>query len=152
MHIGMKSPFYTYKMKGLKLEEVTIEKDLGVYISNNAGPSVQCQQLLKSKQNVRVCQKKHHQLTSVYPTICIKVLYVHTLNIAHQLGHQVLLEREKHRFKRMFSHLQQLAYFKQTQKLTFTVTNFLLISGPSSTARGFNDVRSLNIVLLAQIN
>ena len=37
-----------------------------------------------------------------------------------------------------------LQIFKQTQKLTFTVTKFLLISGPSSTARGFNDVRSLN--------
>ena len=30
MHIGMKSPFYTYKMKGLKLKKVEIEKDLGV--------------------------------------------------------------------------------------------------------------------------
>jgi len=37
-----------------------------------------------------------------------------------------------------------LQIFKQTQKLTSTVTNFLLISGPSSTAQGFNDVRSLN--------
>jgi len=28
MHTGKKYPFYTYKINGLKLEEVTIEKDL----------------------------------------------------------------------------------------------------------------------------
>jgi len=30
MHIGKKNPIYNYKMNGLKLDEVTIEKDLGV--------------------------------------------------------------------------------------------------------------------------
>jgi len=41
MHIGKMNPIYTYKMNGQKLEEVSIEKDLGVYISNDAKPSVQ---------------------------------------------------------------------------------------------------------------
>ena len=46
-----------------------------------------------------------------------------------------------------------LQIFKHTPKLTFTVTKFLLISGPSSTARGFNDVRLLNsCTFQAQIN
>ena len=30
MHIGKKNPPYTYTMNGSKLEEVAIEKDLGV--------------------------------------------------------------------------------------------------------------------------
>jgi len=45
MHIGKKNPLYTYKMNGSKLEEVTTEKDVGVYISNDAKPSVHCQQI-----------------------------------------------------------------------------------------------------------
>ena len=36
MHIDKKNPFYSYKMNGTKLEEVTVEKDLGVYISNGS--------------------------------------------------------------------------------------------------------------------
>jgi len=35
LHIGKKNPLYSYKMNGAKLEEVTIEKDLGVYISSD---------------------------------------------------------------------------------------------------------------------
>ena len=43
LHFGRKNPKYEYSMRGIKLEEATEEKDLGIWISTTLKPSRQCE-------------------------------------------------------------------------------------------------------------
>ena len=57
MHLGRSNPSYTYCMGGYApggtiLEEVTQEKDLGVIVSNNLKPSLQCAKAVKKANSV----------------------------------------------------------------------------------------------------
>ena len=57
MHLGRSNPAYTYCMGGYApggtiLEEVTQEKDLGIIVSNNLKPSLQCAKAVKKANSV----------------------------------------------------------------------------------------------------
>ena len=42
MHFGVKNPGFSYSMDGVRLEEVELEKDVGVLVSSSLKPSHQC--------------------------------------------------------------------------------------------------------------
>ena len=42
MHIGNKNPMSSYKLDGENLQEVLIERDLGVFVDSSMKPSKQC--------------------------------------------------------------------------------------------------------------
>jgi len=117
MHIGKKNPFYSYKMNGAKLEEVTVEKDLGVYISNDAKPSVQCQQSYLRANRMLGFVKRN--IISRHPSILLNMYksfvrphleYCSPAWSPHYKKDKVLLERVQHRFTRLFNHLRHLDY------------------------------------------
>ena len=117
MHIGKKNPLCKYKMNGSKLEEVTIEKDLGVYISNDAKPSVQCQQsYLKANRMLgfvkrNIISRNPSILLNLYKSFVRPHLeYCSPAWSPHYKKDKELLERVQHRFTRLFSHLRQLDY------------------------------------------
>ncbi len=43
MHVGRNNPEYDYTMRGVKLGKTDEEKDIGVTITKNLKPSVQCE-------------------------------------------------------------------------------------------------------------
>ena len=117
MHIGKRNPFYTYKMNGSKLEEVTVEKHLGVYISNDAKPYVQCQQSYTKANRMLGFVKRN--IISRHPSILLNMYksfvrphleYCSPVWSPHYKKDKALLEWVQHRFTRMFSHLRQLDY------------------------------------------
>jgi len=117
MHIGKKNPLYTYKMNGSKLEEVTTEKDLGVYISNDAKPSVHCQQIYLKANRMLGFVKRN--IISRHPSILLNMYksfvrphleYCSPAWSPHYQKDKELLQRVQHRFTRMFRHLRQLDY------------------------------------------
>jgi hypothetical protein len=42
MHFGRRNPRYEYEMDSVRLEEVEVERDIGVTVSNDLKPSKQC--------------------------------------------------------------------------------------------------------------
>ena len=48
LHVGHNNPKYEYFMNGIKLSEVKIEKDIGVKVSHDLKPSIQCQEAAKT--------------------------------------------------------------------------------------------------------
>ena len=42
MHIGSSNPRYPYTLNGQVMQEVSVERDLGVYIDSSLQPSKQC--------------------------------------------------------------------------------------------------------------
>ena len=47
MYFGKKNPKQTYLLGNTELEKVTNKKDLGVYITDDAKPSLQCVEAAK---------------------------------------------------------------------------------------------------------
>ena len=43
LHFGRKNPKYEYMMRGVKIEEATEEKDLGIWVSTTLKPGRQCE-------------------------------------------------------------------------------------------------------------
>ena len=48
LHVGHNNPKYEYFMNGIKLSEVKIEKDIGVKVSHDLKPSIQCLEAAKT--------------------------------------------------------------------------------------------------------
>ena len=42
LHVGQNNPKYEYSMNGIKFSEVKVEKDIGVKVSHDLKPSIQC--------------------------------------------------------------------------------------------------------------
>ena len=47
MHIGSSNPRYPYTLNGQVMQEVSVERDLGVYIDSSLQPSKQCVEAAK---------------------------------------------------------------------------------------------------------
>src|SRR5664279_5739476 len=60
MHVGKKNKHYVYTMNNRQLESVEAEKDLGVIITEDGKPSVQC---------VEACAKANRVLGMIKRTI-----------------------------------------------------------------------------------
>ncbi len=52
MHVGRNNPDYEYTMRGQKLETTNEERDIGVMITKNLKPSVQCEKAAGSAMTV----------------------------------------------------------------------------------------------------
>ena len=97
---------------------LTIEKDLGVYISNDAKPSVHCQQIYL-KANRMLGFVKRNIIISRHPSILLNMYksfvrphleYCSPAWSPHYQKDEELPEKVQHRFTRMFRHLRQLDY------------------------------------------
>ena len=51
MHMGFNNPMGEYTMNGITLQDISQEKDLGVYITDNNKPSVQCTKAAQKAMN-----------------------------------------------------------------------------------------------------
>ena len=61
MQVGHNNIQYPYKMDGIVLEKCDVEKDLGVHISKNMKPSIQCQKAAsKSNQTLGQIARAFH--------------------------------------------------------------------------------------------
>ena len=76
MHIGSKNTEVEYTMDGVVLEAADQEKDLGVYITNNCKPSVQCSKAAQKAMNsLRVIRRTFKFMTKEVLLSCTKRTY-----------------------------------------------------------------------------
>jgi hypothetical protein len=68
MHVGHANPGYEYTMEGQKLERTVEERDIGVMISSNMKPSVQCAKAAQTAQAVlgQITRAFHYRDRHVY--------------------------------------------------------------------------------------
>ena len=51
MHMGFNNPMGEHTMNGTTLQDISQEKDLGVYITDNNKPSIQCTKAAQKAMN-----------------------------------------------------------------------------------------------------
>jgi len=124
MHFGQTNQFREYFMSNRKLEVVTEEKDLGVWISQDLKASHQCSQAyLKANKLLGVLHrtvkcKDTANLLCFYKSIIRPHLEFCTSAWSpHYSKDKLLLEKVQRRFTRMIPHLKQLPYDERLSEL-----------------------------------
>ena len=67
LHVGRNNREYEYKMNGVRIEEVTKEKDLGIWVSDDLKPSEQCEAAAKKANSAlgMVLRAFHYRKQSI---------------------------------------------------------------------------------------
>jgi len=124
MHIGSRNMQFSYMMKGLQLDVVTTEKDLGVFISSNSKVAEHCYDAYcKANKMLGLVQRtiKHRSpdlMVRLYKSLVRPHLeYCSPVWNPHYRKDKLLLERVQHRFTRLFDDLKNLPYSDRLNKL-----------------------------------
>ena len=112
MHIGSRNMQFSYMMKGLQLDVVTTEKDLGVFISSNSKVAEHCYDAYcKANKMLGLVQRtiKHRSpdlMVRLYKSLVRPHLeYCSPVWNPHYRKDKLLLERVQHRFTRLLDDL-----------------------------------------------
>lgn len=124
MHLGHGNRKFKYYMENKELEVVNIEKDLGVWISDDLKVSTQCSKAYsKASRSLgmisrAVMCKTPRILMALYKTLVRPHLeYCTAAWSPYYVRDKVLLERIQHRFTRMVPGLRHLEYADRLQRL-----------------------------------
>jgi len=117
MHVGMDKVNFKYAMKGNTLQETSLEKDLGVVISDDGKTLSQCQYVyikairILGMINRTIRYKERRIMVRLYKSLVRPHLeYCVSAWSPDYLRDKELLERVQHRFTRMFKDLRQRNY------------------------------------------
>jgi len=116
MHFGKKNQEYEYFMNGHKLDSVTAEKDLGIWISHDLKASQQCIQAYSTANkllgvlNRTIKCKDVGNLLCFYKSLIRPHLEFCTAWSPHYVKDKVLIEKVQRRFTRMIPHLKNIPY------------------------------------------
>jgi len=124
MHLGKGNRKYSYNMKGQQLEEVAVEKDLGVHVTSDLKASKQCTQAYNKASQMlgmvgrTIKSRSPDILISIYKSIVRPHLeFCSPAWAPHYKKDSELLEKVQHRFTRMFGELRGLEYRERLDKL-----------------------------------
>ena len=124
MHFGARNAGQDYLMHGQKLETVTVEKDLGVSVSNDLKVFQQCTQACNKANRMlglirRTISSRNQQiLTRLYKTLVRPHLeYCSAAWSPYYIKDKERIEKVQHRFTRFFSSLRPLDYEKRLDRL-----------------------------------
>ena len=117
MHFGRTNESLSYYMNGTKLDKVTEEKDLGVWISNDLKASQQCVQACSKANRIlgvlnrTIKCKDDSNLICFYKSLIRPHLEFCTAAWSpHYAKDKLLLEKIQRRFTRMIPHLKNVPY------------------------------------------
>ena len=117
MHLGGNNQKFDYFMGSHKLEAVSQERDLGVWITDNLKPSMQCQYAYSKASRAlgligrTITYKSEDVLIRLYKTLVRPHLeYCVSAWSPYYVKDRLLLERVQHRFTRMVPGLRNLSY------------------------------------------
>ena len=124
MHFGRSNQSYDYKMSNSKLEVVTVEKDLGVWISQDLKVSHHCLQayskankLLGVLNRTVKCKDTANLLCFYKSLIRPHLEFCTSAWSPYYAKDKVLIEKIQRRFTRMIPHLRHLSYEERLAKL-----------------------------------
>ena len=113
MHVGKNKVNFKYTMKGNTLHETSLEKDLGVMISDDGKTLSQCQYVcnrairILGMINRTIRYKERRIMVRLYKSLARPHLeYCVSAWSPHYLKDKELIERVQHRFTRMFKYLR----------------------------------------------
>jgi len=124
MHFGHNNPSLKYYMNSKELEAVTVEKDLGVWISNDLKVSVQCSKAYNRASmalgmiNRAITWKTPSIMLALYKTLVRPHLeYCTVVWSPYYCKDKALLERIQHRFSRMIPGFRFMEYSQRLARL-----------------------------------
>jgi len=124
MHADKDKVNFKYTMKGNTLQETSLEKDLGVVISDDGKTLSQCQNVynkairIMGMINRTIRYKERRIMVRLYKSLVRPHLqYCVSAWSPHYLKDKELLERVQHRFTRMFKDLRQRNYDERLKSL-----------------------------------
>jgi len=124
MHVDRDRVNFRYTVKGNTLQETSLEKDLGVVISNDGKTFSQCQYVynkvirILGMINRTIRYKERRIMVRLYKSLVRPHLeYCVSAWSSHYLKDKELLERVQHRFTPMFKDLRQRSYDERLKSL-----------------------------------
>ena len=116
MHVGRSKPNFKYTVTGYTLQETSLEKDLGVIITDDGKTSSQCQYVynkairISGMINRTIRYKERGVMVRLYKSLVRPNLEYYVSAWSLIMLRIELLERVQHRFTRMFKELRGKEY------------------------------------------
>ncbi|PIK39075.1 hypothetical protein BSL78_24082 [Apostichopus japonicus] len=127
MHIGSSNQKFTYNLNGVELQEVSVERDLGIYIDSSLQPSKHCLEAAKRGNRVLGMIKRNFSFLKEDIVVRLyKQLVRPHLEYAVQAWNpyfakdKEVLEKVQRRATRMISSLKRVPYYRRLQLLNLT--------------------------------
>ena len=136
LHIGKNNPKYEYFMNGMKLEETTAEKDLGVVVDSNLTFDVHVNETVKKANrlcgmiNTYVHLKKPFIMAPLFKTLVRPILeYGNCVWNSNLRKHVDLVEGVQRRYTKRIIGLSNLEYYQRLEKLKLPSLEFRRLRG-----------------------
>ena len=136
MHIGNKNPMYSYNLDGENLQEVLIERDLGVFVDSSMKPSKQCIEAAKKGNRVLGMIRRNFRFLGKDIVLRLyKQLVRPHLEYAVQAWNPYfskdkdILEKVQRRATRMISSLKGVPYDERLRILNLTTLDVRRVRG-----------------------
>ncbi|PIK49959.1 putative RNA-directed DNA polymerase from mobile element jockey-like [Apostichopus japonicus] len=136
MHIGSSNQKFTYNLNGVELQEVSVERDLGIYIDSSLQPSKHCLEAAKRGNRVLGMIKRNFSFLKEDIVVRLyKQLVRPHLEYAVQAWNpyfakdKEVLEKVQRRATRMISSLKRVPYYRRLQLLNLTTLELRRLRG-----------------------
>ena len=151
LHIGRRNKKFEYRMGNMVLGQTTEEKDLGIWISDDLKPAVQCEKAAKAANSALglISRSFHYRtknvLVPLYKTfVRPKLEYAGAVWCPWMQKDKEVLEKVQQRFVRMLSDVKGASYEEKLKAIGLTTLNERRVRGDMietfKVMRGFDRV------------